>query len=421
MSRAAALLFVFASIAAQADNAPAAPASAALAVADTVAEGASSASAAAEPAAQQGLTVEANIVSVAQSAGGRSTDDGQRHTRLTWRGDVSVSMPVGHFGRASGEAHGQLRFGRGTGISLRPSYSAAFDSTVYQLKGDGTVATLAEAWYQLNVPLQPGGDSRFELTVGKMDPFRFFDQNAAADDETTKFLNNVFVHGPLLDSGGDAGTDPRGFSSGVRIAWRGAKEDEPGWNAALAAYTSHAEPASSPSSSRPFVIAQVERTLQWSGRPAHYRLYAWHNGRANGLDGTTEVHAGWGASIDQRLTEALTLFTRFGQRTAGHGTFDRAVTLGGELGGGHWGRSDDAVGLAFAWLPTSSAWRKASRDPTLADFAASGAERSAELYYRWQVHPRVQLSPDLQWSHRPAGNPDASDIVFVGLRVLFSF
>ena len=36
-----------------------------------------------------------------------------------------------------------------------------------------------------------------------------------AGDEGAQFLNNVFVHNPLLDSGGDIAADAYGFAPGV--------------------------------------------------------------------------------------------------------------------------------------------------------------------------------------------------------------
>jgi hypothetical protein len=76
---------------------------------------------------------------------------------------------------------------------------------------------LAQAWYQATIPLPLGGfkpasKQSLEVTVGKMDPFVFFDQNAAAGDEARQFLNSVFVHNPLLDAGGDIGVDANGFA-----------------------------------------------------------------------------------------------------------------------------------------------------------------------------------------------------------------
>jgi high affinity Mn2+ porin len=81
----------------------------------------------------------------------------------------------------------------------------------------GTI--LGQAWYQAAIPLPFGGfkpTSRetLELTFGKMDIFGFFDQNTAAGDETTQFLNSVFVHNPLLDAGGEVGVDANGFQPG---------------------------------------------------------------------------------------------------------------------------------------------------------------------------------------------------------------
>ena len=112
------------------------------------------------------------------------------------------------------------------------------NTTAFQVQGtnanpDDSFGILAQAWYQLTVPLPLGGykprsRETVRLTFGKIDPFVFFDQNAAADDESAKFLNNAFVHNPLLDSGGDVGADRYGFSPGVVAGYRNERSKPEG-------------------------------------------------------------------------------------------------------------------------------------------------------------------------------------------------
>jgi len=178
--------------------------------------------------ALEGVTAGVSLTVVAQGANNGATTDNTGESQLNYRADVSVSLPAGEIGNAEGKIFGQFRMGQGNGLeSLRPTFSGP-NTTAFQLNGvtqpDDSTALLAQAWYQLDIPLPPGGfkpQSRERLTMnfGKMDPFVFFDQNAAANDETRQFLNNVFVHNALLDAGGDVGTDTYGFSPGVRLAY----------------------------------------------------------------------------------------------------------------------------------------------------------------------------------------------------------
>ena len=181
------------------------------------------------------------------------------------------------------------------------------------------------------------------------------------------------------------------------------------------------------------MIAQLEAGHPYvDGLTGNVRVYAWTNGSAtpysNAVDSATERQSGWGLSVDQPVTETATLFVRYGQATEGNVRFDHAVTAGLELSGAAWGREKDRLGFAGGWLSASKGFEADS--PTLdrdgldgPDFgyAASGAERLAELYYAWQVNDHLEVTPDLQWIVRPGADGAAEDITVVGLRATMGF
>ena len=165
------------------------------------------------------------------NAGARINDNAE--SLLNWRGDLAVTLPGGEIGRGSGQFFAHVRVGQGESFTqLRPTFTGALNSTAFPLTdsdgGHKARALLAQAWYQLDLPIGMREDQRLEFTVGKIDPFAFFDQNAAADDESERFLNNVFVHNPMLDSGGAVGADEYGFLPGVRVAFLG-ETTKPDW------------------------------------------------------------------------------------------------------------------------------------------------------------------------------------------------
>ena len=372
----------------------------------------------------EGLAVGASLTMVAQRAlSGTAT--GKDESDFNYRGDVEVEIPGGSIGDAEGKFFAHFRLGQGTGFStLNPTLTGAVNSTAFELGNGGasapddSVALLAQAWYQLDIPV--GGASgdlgRAEITVGKIDPFVFFDGNNMADDESESFLNNVFVHNPLLDSGGDAGVDAYGFTPGVRAAYVGDVNGGNNWGVSLGVFGSGPGATFDTSFTQPFVIGQVEYNGKaWAGMPGSYRLYIWNNGRATALDGVTEErHAGWGVSLDQQVAPHLTLFSRIGLSTKGEVGFDRAFTLGGQLSGAGWGRENDRLGLAFGWLKTSDEYK-------LANPGFSGAEKQAELFYAWQLNDQVHIAPSLQWVGRPAGDGAAKNITVLGLRAKVSY
>jgi hypothetical protein len=387
--------------------------------------------------ALEGVTAGVSFTTVVQHAGEKATADGNSENQWNYRADVSVTLPGGEIGNAEGKLFAHFRMGQGDGLARTlPAFSGP-NASAFSVNGDATVL-LGQAWYQLDVPLPLGGfkpQSRETLTFnfGKMDPFLFFDQNSIADDETTRFLNTAFVHNPLLDVGGDVGVDDFGFTPGLRLAYRNETSKPLTWGASLGVFGAGNGAAFTDSFDKPFVIAQIETAQKFfGGLNGNYRFYIWQNGQAvaytNEADSSTEKHAGWGLSLDQRVGDATTLFARYGQQAQGKVRFDRAVTLGAEFGGNYWDRGADAIGVAFGELRTSDDFRNDA--PTLdADgdstpdfgYAPGRTERIAELYYRLRINPQFEISPHFQFVRAPGADDSAADVTVLGMRAQATF
>ena len=384
--------------------------------------------------ALEGITAGANLIAVVQSAGKNGTASGARETLANYRGDIAVTLPGGEMGDTEGRIFTQLRFGQGNGVGLRPTYTSTPNTTAFQVgsvAADDSFAILAQAWYQLSTPLLRGGvkanaRERIDLTFGKIDPFVFFDQNAAADDESAKFINNAFVHNPLLDSGGDVGADAYGFAPGAIVQYVNESEKGSEWGLSVGVFGSGTGANFTGSISRPLVIAQAETAARFNFLPGNYRVYVWTNGNNSDYDGVTRRHSGVGFSVDQKADDAFTVFVRYGQQLDGKVRFDRALTVGGELGGSGWSRAADSLGVAFGTLRTSDDYRNESTLFDLdgdgaADPQASGSETQAELYYRYKVNSQFELTPDFQLIRRPSGDGAGETIKVAGLRAKIGF
>ena len=173
---------------------------------------------------------------VAQKSLAANADDGQ----LSYRTDAFVTLPLEPIGDIDQSLFTQVRLGQGSGLGGLPSGYANPLATGFQLGlgAENSVALLAQAWYQASIPLPLGGfkpasKQKLEITVGKMDPFVFFDQNAVAGDETRQFLNSAFVHNPLLDAGGDIGVDANGFAPGLRFSLLDTSDKLESWRVSL--------------------------------------------------------------------------------------------------------------------------------------------------------------------------------------------
>ncbi len=373
----------------------------------------------------------ANLLAVGQNANAGGAASGMRETRSNYRLDLTAELDAGTIGEAKGTVFAQVRLGQGTGLSLRPTYTSSVNTTGFQTAAgpDDSFGVLAQAYYQLEWPLSGSGFNestadRVILNIGKMDVFALFDQNKVAADEGAQFMNNAFVHNPLLDSGGDTAADAYGFAPGVRLGYFSRSDSNWAWGASVGVFGSGSAGANfSGSLKQPLVIAQVEAShLQINGAPrANYRLYTWTNGGTSDLLGQQQTHSGVGVSIDHKIGRDWNLFGRAGYRTSGDAKFDSALTVGFEHGGKAWGRPNDALGFAVGLMRTGQAWRDATTGGTLTGYEASGNETVTELYYRIKLNEHLSLSPDAQYISLPGGDGNAPVVWAAGLRANIGF
>jgi hypothetical protein len=383
----------------------------------------------------QGISAGMGFTQMAQGLSGSPSDDKDRE--LNYRADATVSLPAGSLGNAEGFIFTHFRMGQGLGLENPGSAFSSVNASSFQRPGsessDSTVL-LAQAWYQLDVPLPLGGNPglsrrHIEFNFGKIDPFVFFDQNAIADDETRGFVNQAFVHNPLLDVGGDVGVDEFGFTPGLRLAYVDDFYKPQQYAVSLGVFGSGNGASYDDSLNSPFVILQAETEQRFfSGLAGNYRLYAWRNGRGTDFDGRITAHSGVGLSLNQQVADYTTVFGRYGYQAEGEATFDQTLSIGAEFGGSYWGRGADALGAALGWLWIADDFRQESltldvdADGT-ADYGyrAQGSEQVAELYYRYRLNSQFELSPNLLYVRNPGGDDAASDVKALGVRAQLSF
>ena len=390
--------------------------------------------------ALDGLTAGASLTTVAQKPSGLPEGLAGNNSQLNYRADITVGLPLAPIGDLEHRVFAHFRIGQGLGLNAALTRAGAFASApnavAFRASGanpDDSVAILGQAWYQASIPLPVGGfkprsKETLELTFGKMDLYGFFDQNAATSDETRQFLNTVFLHNPLLDAGAQVGIDANGFQPGFVASYVNRQASPESWRLSLGVFGTGQGANYERFFSAPLLMAQAETALRVAGLPGNYRVYAFSNGQRPELDGSIGRHSGWGASVDQRFGDGLTVFGRYGRVSRGQVRFDRALTLGAEWNGSYWSRGGDALGLAVGTLRASADYRAAGGGIDLdgdgiADrsFAPAGSERVAELYYRYRINGNFELSPDFQYVGRPGANPDAAAVKVVGLRAQISY
>ncbi len=194
----------------------------------------------------------------------------------------------------------------------------------------------------------------------------------------------------------------------MRLSYLNERSAPESWRLSLGVFGAGDGANFTRSFSPPLVIAQAERELKlFQGLRGNYRFYYWRNGQGRSYTGALERHSGVGLSVDQRYGDAITFFGRYGRRLSGDVMFDRALTLGAEIGGEYWNRSADALGLALGSLRSV---------PGDAD-----EERIAELYYRYRVSKQFELSPSLQLIASPGGDASADTVSVLGLRAQVTY
>src|SRR5574343_87027 len=390
----------------------------------------------------EGIKVSASLATVAQKAYGLPDGVENGTSQLNYRADVSVELPLAPVGDIDHKLFAHLRMGQGLGLNAAFSnlghFASAPNALAFRASGsspDDSVTILGQAWYQAAIPLpflgfKPYSRETLELTFGKMDIFGFFDQNAGAGDESKQFLNSVFVHNPLLDAGGEVGVDANGFQPGFVASYLNWFDKPQPWRLSVGLFGAGDRASNYQRSlTTPLLMVQAEKQLRFDGLLGNYRIYGWNRSQGTEFGGNHAKHTGIGVSIDQRVGDGITLFTRYGKLINGELAFNQALTGGAEFNGSYWGRAGDAIGIAGAWLQSGKAYRNTTACAWLDDaqttsaysYIPQGAEKVAEIYYRYRVSQQFQLTPDFQLVTNGGGNADAKSVKVFALRANIAY
>jgi hypothetical protein len=213
---------------------------------------------------------------------------------------------------------------------------------------------LREAWLRAEVFKQ-----RLALTVGRLDLTNYFDQNAFANDETTQFLSDALVNNQMLGlssngTGVAAEFDPK---SGFRFKFGFQQSNVQATNLSDSFFT----------------LSEAGYTFTPFGLPeGTYR--AWFR-----TDNTPEdrLGKGGGFSLDQKLTNVVGLFGRYGTQLVDlDSERDHFWSTGVSFQNGLVLNPRDAWGVGYAKM----------------DLASGEKEDLVEGYYNFLLTDRLRLS-----------------------------
>ncbi len=233
---------------------------------------------------------------------------------------------------------------------------------------------LLEAWYSHTFKLRE--DIGLSATFGIIDSTSYLDNNEYSNDETTQFMNEVFVNNPLLnlpsyDIGGLLEFTWGDLS--LKAIYMGSKTEDWGVQNDFRSYGYWGMEAG-------YKIKDPlgEGNFRLTGFTTTKDFPNWEGDRGEALRGI-------GISLDHRLGEILGLFFRAGWQDHKAQIIHKKLFSGGiSINGKLWGREDDTMGLGYAFLDGAS---RSGLDST----------EALEGYVRFKLTDFSHLSFDIQY------------------------
>ncbi|MDD4907668.1 MAG: SlyX family protein [Candidatus Omnitrophica bacterium] len=350
----------------------------------------------------EGLELGAGITMVVQGTDNVNDPTAGSIKKARTDGSYSADITLGkEFKEAGGRAFLHLEGGQGDGLNDNLALYSAVNSDA----DNEDRVHLTEVWYEQGL-----FNDKAALTVGKLDPTAYFDNNEAANDETTQFLGGLFLNNVNV-----------GFpdnTAGIRLAYMPVEWLELGYG--IFDGNSDWEKLGD----NLFNIGQVSFKTDFFGLPGNYRFLGWHSNvyHVKWSDPLEEKESsyGWALSFDQKATDIITLFARYGWQTpevydpgaavAGvNYSLEQSWSAGLQVEGKSWGREKDVLAFAVGQIFASDDYQKYAP-------ARGKAEGHFEAYYKIQVNEHLALSPDFQYIWNPFGKDILTDTggVFVG-------
>ena len=345
-----------------------------------------------------------------------TTDVTKKEDRVdaSYSSDITIGK---EFEGTGGKAFLHLEAGKGNGLED----DLALYSNVNRDAGDSEENTqVTELWYE-----QALLKDKAVATFGKIDPTAYFDNNEAANDETTQFLGRIFRNSPVIEFPDN--------TAGMRIAYMPLEYLELGYG------IFDGDGDWEKIGDNLFNIGQVTLKTNFFNQPGNYRLYGWNNNtyhtKWHDADKQKENSYGFGLSFDQKVTDITTAFLRYGwqdpkvynpdTKAAADGfeySLEQSWSSGLQVEGKKWGREKDVLGFAVGQVIPSSDYKKVGTTSVASPRAKP--EGHLEAYYRICVNDNLSVSPDIQYIWNPFGKDvedDASSVFVGGMRAQVDF
>ena len=309
--------------------------------------------------------------------------------------------------------------------------------------GHGPVDTLAPSPDQIPMLVR---SSRIEITVGRLALNDLMDVNRYATSTRLEFQN----WGLWQNTAWDFAADTRGYSNGIalaliqpRWAFRAATFQMPEF-ANGNVYDGDVRQDRGDEAELTLVPGRRGTVIRLLGYVNHARMGDYEEAlrKAEATGTTPDIVAddqpgrsksGFGVNLEQPLADGgeTGVFARYGWNDGKTESFaftevDHHTSLGLQLSGAHWRRVMDQVGLGLVRHGLSTPHRNYLEAGGSGFLLGDGRlnyrpEQIVELYYRLQVGPFLQLSPDFQHAWNPGYNRDRGPATVYAFRVNFRY
>ena len=290
----------------------------------------------------------------------------------------------------------KLGFAAGNGLNKElpvnvSPWGADLEDDVTDINGRDR-SYLLTAWYKHTANLGAAGN--LGLSAGIIDATDYLDQNRYSNDEYTQFMNSSLVNAPsaLLPS----------YDAGAALEWQAG-----GWSLASVVMQVGENDAGN---TYDFVGVQARRTVDLAMGPGNYRVIVAgtsHDFPRPGANGDARRRL-LIFSFDQQFAPNIGAFMRVGWQDEDAAINYKALYSAGiDFDGALWNRSDDNLGIGYAWLNGGNL----------------GIDKShvGEAYYRFAMGPGLSITADLQVISENVDSAGGPDGWILGIRTTFEF
>lgn len=303
--------------------------------------------------------------------------------------------------------------------------------------GEGGTDALSRAPDQLPTTVPA---NRIEIQAGKFAVSDLFDVNRYANSTRSQFMN----WGLFQNTAWDFAADTRGYTNGVAVGWvtrrwaaRGGSFQMPR-QANGNKFDASLRNARGDNAEVSLNILPLGGVVRLLGFINHARMGDYREAVARAGRGIPDIVAddrpgrvkrGVGINLEQPIADdgETGVFARWGWNDGKTESFaftevEGHLSGGGQLSGAYWGRGNDRVALAAVRHTIDSPHRlylaRGGNGFLIGDGALTyGPETIVEGYYRAQLGPYFQVSPDFQYIRNPGYNRDRGPAEVASLRV----